>query len=130
MGLTIMAAQQQAVNNIQKKKKRNPYCSVPHFERFLSKIRNDESVTNNKSRMTGVRQYGCDRQKQQASSCKTQTWKKTYGQNTNSILSRLFIFMYHSSGRTGRATMRKEVKAKTWEHIYLQVFKSRNETLI
>lgn len=63
------------------------------------------------------------------SSCKTQTWKKTYGQNTNSILSRLFIFMYTDSGRTGRATMRKEVKAKTWEHIYLQVFKKQKWNL-
>ena len=94
--VTIMVnniASKQLTTFRKRKKKKTLTILFPILERFLSKIRNDESVTNNKSRMTGVRQCGCDRQKQQSKAhVRLRLGKKTYRQNTNSILSGLFIF--------------------------------------
>lgn len=68
VGVTIMVnnVASKQLTTFRKRKKKTLTILFPILERFHSKIRNDESVTNKKSRMTGVRQCGCDRQKQQS----------------------------------------------------------------
>ena len=61
-----VASKQLTTFRKRKKKKKTLTILFPILERFLSKIRNDESVTNNRSRVTRVRQCGCDRQKRQS----------------------------------------------------------------